>query len=61
MLRALQPITFTHDAPTSAYVGGRWVPLASGGASGRPVVVDASPVAICHEVATAEGGVPTDY
>ncbi|HTW14683.1 MAG TPA: hypothetical protein VMF51_06110 [Nocardioides sp.] len=59
VLRALQPITFTNDAPTSAYVGGRWVPLASGGPSGRPVVVDAGPVGICHEVATAEGGVPT--
>lgn len=57
--KGLQPISFTNAAPTTAYVGGWWVPLATGGPSGRPVEVDAGPRAICDVVATVEGGVAT--
>jgi len=47
--KADQTIIFTSTAPISAFVGTTYVPTATGGASGNPVIftIDAAPSPVC--------------
>ena len=47
--KANQVIVFTSTAPASAFVGGTYIPTATGGASGNPVIftIDASASLVC--------------
>lgn len=50
-----QTISLGTPAPSSAYVGDRWTPLATGGASGNSVGFSAGPIEFCERVgATVE-------